>query len=111
VRLPPTLASALSDRIRIPGHRRARQGRPERDADKDRALAFPARTVIGSQAGLPALTVPAGFTDDGPPVGMELLGTPLAGAKMLQFARDWESLRRPRRSPAPRPCNVIAPQR
>ena len=37
--------------------------------------------MIGSQAGLPALTIPVGFTRDGLPVGLELLGAPLAEAK------------------------------
>jgi amidase len=68
-------------------------------AEKYRALNFPTNTVIGSQAGLPALTIPVGFTEDGLPVGMELLGTPLAEAKMLQFAHAWETFRRPRQAP------------
>jgi Asp-tRNA(Asn)/Glu-tRNA(Gln) amidotransferase A subunit family amidase len=74
--------------------------RDELAAEKYRALAFPTNTVIGSQAGLPALTIPIGFTQDGLPVGMELLGTPLAETKMLQFAYAWETFRRPRRTPA-----------
>ena len=76
---------------------------PMRDqlaAEKYRALNFPTNTVIGSQAGLPALTIPVGITEDGLPVGMELLGTPLAEAKMLQFAHAWEIFRRPRQTPA-----------
>jgi amidase len=87
---------------------------PRRDelaAEKYRALAFPTNTVIGSQAGLPALTIPVGFTEDGLPVGMELLGTPLAETEMLQFARAWETFRRPRQTPALRPYNAIEPQR
>ena len=52
-------------------------------ADRYQCLAFPTSTVIGSQAGLPALTIPVGFTSDGLPVGLELSGTPLAEAKML----------------------------
>jgi amidase len=74
--------------------------RDELAAEKYRALAFPTNTVIGSQAGLPALTIPVGLTEDGLPVGMELLGTPLAETKMLQFAHAWETFRRPRQSPA-----------
>jgi Amidase len=77
--------------------------RDELAAEKYRALTFPTNTVIGSQAGLPALTIPVGFTEDGLPVGMELLGTPLAETKMLQFARAWESFRRPRQPPTLRP--------
>ena len=55
--------------------------------------------MIGSQAGLPALTIPVGFTGDGLPVGLELLGTPVAEAKMLQFARAWEQATEPRYAP------------
>jgi amidase len=64
--------------------------RDELAAEKYQCLTFPTNTVIGSQAGLPALTIPVGFTSDGLPVGLELLGVPLAEAKMLQFARSWE---------------------
>ncbi|MFE9612670.1 amidase [Streptomyces sp. NPDC006012] len=73
--------------------------RDELAAEKYRALTFPTNTVIGSQAGFPALTLPAGFTDSGLPVGMELLGTPLTERKMLQFAQAWEKSTQPRKAP------------
>jgi amidase len=73
--------------------------REELAAEKYQALTFPTNTVIGAQAGLPALTVPVGFTADGLPVGLELLGTPLAETNMLQFARAWEESTQPRRAP------------
>jgi Asp-tRNA(Asn)/Glu-tRNA(Gln) amidotransferase A subunit family amidase len=73
--------------------------REELAAEKYQALTFPTNTVIGSQAGLPALTIPVGFTTDGLPVGLELLGTPLAETSMLQFARAWEKSTQPRRAP------------
>ncbi|MGW2939013.1 amidase [Streptomyces sp. NPDC001156] len=73
--------------------------REELASEKYSALAFPTNTVIGSQAGLPALTVPAGFTPDGLPIGMEILGTPLAEAKILQFAHAWEKSMQPRKTP------------
>ncbi len=74
--------------------------REELAGEKYRALTFPTNTVIGAQAGLPALTMPVGFTADGLPVGLELLGTPLAEAKMLRFARAWERAAKPRMAPA-----------
>jgi amidase len=74
--------------------------RQELAAEKYTALTFPTNTVIGSQAGLPALTIPAGFTGDGLPVGLELLGMPLAETSMLQFARGWERSTWPRKPPA-----------
>jgi amidase len=75
---------------------------PRRDEladEKYRCLTFPTNTVIGSQAGLPALTIPVGFAGDGLPVGLEVLGAPLAEAKMLQFARAWERAAEPRHGP------------
>jgi amidase len=63
------------------------------------ARTFPTNTLIASQAGLPALTIPVGFTDDGLPVGLELLGAPLSEAKMIQFGAGWESATRPRTPP------------
>jgi len=74
--------------------------REELIAEKYQCLTFPTNTVIGSQAGLPALTIPVGFTPDGLPVGLELLGTPLAESKMLQFAHAWELAAKPRKAPA-----------
>jgi amidase len=63
------------------------------------ARSFPTNTVIASQAGLPALTIPVGFTEDGLPVGLELLGAPLSEAKMMQFGKGWESAAKPRAAP------------
>jgi amidase len=68
-------------------------------SEKYTALTFPTNTVIAAQAGLPALSMPVGFTADGLPVGMELLGTPLGETKMLQFAHAWEQSARPRVAP------------
>jgi Asp-tRNA(Asn)/Glu-tRNA(Gln) amidotransferase A subunit family amidase len=68
-------------------------------AKKYQSLTFPTNTVIGSQAGLPAITIPVGFTADGLPVGLEVLGAPMTEAKLLQFARSWEKAVQPRTSP------------
>jgi amidase len=77
--------------------------RVELVARKYGVLSFPTNTVIGSQAGLPSLTAPSGFTDHGLPVGMELLGTPLSEARMLQFASSCEEAFQARRAPALQP--------
>lgn len=63
------------------------------------ALTFPTNTVIGSQAGLPALTMPAGFTTAGLPVGLEVLGTPFSEGTLLSFAAGWEAAANPRKAP------------
>lgn len=74
--------------------------RQELTEAKYQALTFPTNTVIGSQAGLPALSVPVGFSDGRLPVGMEVLGPPLSEARMLQFAQAWELAAHPRAAPS-----------
>lgn len=63
------------------------------------ALTFPTNTVIGSQSGLPALSVPAGFTSEGLPVGLEVLGKPFSENTLLRLAASWETAVQPRRAP------------
>jgi amidase len=49
--------------------------------------------------GLPAITVPAGFADDGMPVGVELLGRPFAESDLLRLAYAFEQATHYRRPP------------
>lgn len=49
--------------------------------------------------GLPAITVPAGFADDGMPVGVELLGRPFAEPELLTLAYSFEQATHHRRLP------------
>ena len=41
-------------------------------------------------AGLPAISVPVGLSDDGMPVGIQLIGPPRGEAKLLAAARAVE---------------------
>lgn len=53
---------------------------------------------LSAASGLPALTAPAGFTRDGLPVGLEMLGRPFADPRLVQLAYGLEQagpLRRP----------------
>jgi len=59
----------------------------------------PTNTVIASQSGCPAISLPAGFTDDGLPVGLELLGAPLSDRRLVGFAAAYEAVADPRESP------------
>ena len=76
------------------------------DADVD-ALAYPPSTVppvefpdrqpfsemrceLAAHTGLPAIVVPAGFTADGLPVGLELLGRPFAERELVDIAHVYE---------------------
>ena len=53
--------------------------------------------------GFPALTVPAGFTDDGLPVGLEFLGRPFTEAMLLGFGYAYEQATNHRRPPPTAP--------
>ena len=59
---------------------------------------------LSGNSGLPALSVPAGFTDDGVPVGMELLGPAFSEPQLMNLGYAWEvtgQLRRPPYSTPP----------
>ncbi|MEV5966386.1 amidase [Kribbella sp. NPDC051952] len=62
---------------------------PRRDRDRLRLPSgtLPVNTLVASQADLPALTLPGGCTDEGLPVGLELLGLPARDAGLLRLAR------------------------
>jgi Asp-tRNA(Asn)/Glu-tRNA(Gln) amidotransferase A subunit family amidase len=49
--------------------------------------------------GFPALTVPAGFTSDGLPVGLEFMARPFTEAMLFRFGYDYEQQTHRRRSP------------
>jgi Asp-tRNA(Asn)/Glu-tRNA(Gln) amidotransferase A subunit family amidase len=59
--------------------------------------------ALSAVTGLPALSVPAGFTSDGLPIGAELLGRPFADAALLAMAYDYEQAVHPRRAPSTTP--------
>lgn len=72
------------------------------EANLDDALSFPDPIGgIGNICGLPAISVPCGFADDGLPVGLQFIGRPLDDHKVVQAARafqqktDWHT-RRPK---------------
>ena len=54
---------------------------------------------LASNSGFPAITVPAGFTSEGLPVGLELLGRPWDDARLLGLAFAFEQATRYRRPP------------
>jgi hypothetical protein len=59
--------------------------------------------ILSAVSGLPALSIPAGFTPDGLPIGVELLGRPLDDAKLIAMAYDYEQSVHPRRPPSTTP--------
>jgi amidase len=54
---------------------------------------------LSANSGLPALSLPAGFTDDGLPVGIELLGPPWSESRLLSLGFSFERATRHRRPP------------
>ena len=45
---------------------------------------------LSSHSGLPAISLPAGFTDDGLPVGLEMMGKPFEDAALVAMAYAFE---------------------
>ncbi len=65
---------------------------------------------LSATTGFPAITVPAGFTADGLPVGLELLGRAFTDAKLLGYAYAYEQATHHRRAPARTPAlNKLSP--
>lgn len=62
--------------------------------------------ALSAQTGLPALSVPAGFTTEGLPVGVELLGRPLSDVRLVSLAYAFEQLGPRRRAPFSTPVLV-----
>jgi amidase len=61
---------------------------------------------LSAATGLPALSMPAGFTDDGLPIGLELLGAAFAEPRLLGLAHAFEAHERVRRPPFSTPMLV-----
>jgi amidase len=54
---------------------------------------------LSANSGLPAIVVPGGFTPDGLPVGLELLGRAWSEPQLIKFAYAYEQATRHRRPP------------
>lgn len=54
---------------------------------------------LAAHTGLPAIVIPAGFTKDGLPVGVELLGREFDEARLFQLAYSFEQATSHRRNP------------
>jgi hypothetical protein len=61
---------------------------------------------LAAQSGFPALTVPAGFTTGGFPVGIELIGRAFAEPTLLGLAYSFEQATHHRRPPTLGPANA-----
>jgi amidase len=59
---------------------------------------------LSPSSGLPAISLPAGFTDDGVPIGVELIGAAWSEAQLLTLAYSYEQATHPRRPPSTTPA-------
>jgi amidase len=59
---------------------------------------------LSAATGFPALTVPAGFTPGGVPVGLELLARPFEDERLVSYGFAYEAASRPRRAPETTPA-------
>ncbi|MGH9075061.1 MAG: amidase, partial [Acidimicrobiales bacterium] len=59
-----------------------------------------------SVTGLPAISVPCGFTDDGLPVGIQLVGQPAGDRRLLEAAFAFEQATMTWRRPPPEPVPI-----
>jgi Asp-tRNA(Asn)/Glu-tRNA(Gln) amidotransferase A subunit family amidase len=59
---------------------------------------------LAANSGLPAIVVPAGFTPDGLPVGVELLGRMWSESQLIKLAYSFEQATHHRRPPASTPA-------
>ncbi len=66
---------------------------------------------LSAATGLPAISMPAGFSTDGVPIGVELLGPAFAEGPLLRLAYAWEQTTHPRVAPFSTPplVNGAAP--
>jgi len=71
--------------------------------DKYTTANYPTNTPIGAQTQCPAISVPAGLTDNGCPVGIELLAKPYDEAQLVEMAYAYEQVADPRQSPESAP--------
>ncbi len=61
---------------------------------------------LSAQSGLPAISIPAGFTADGLPVGIELMGRAFTDTRLVALAFSFEQSGARRRAPSTTPALV-----
>ena len=78
--------------------------RAELDAGKWTVLGFPTNTLIPAQTWMPSICLPAGFSPDGLPVGMEIVVPPYHEPDLFRLGYAFERATGSRRPPASAPA-------
>ncbi|HET9424801.1 MAG TPA: amidase family protein [Gemmatimonadaceae bacterium] len=71
----------------------------------------PGNCQLSAVTGLPAMAMPAGFTADSLPIGLEILGRTLSDTRLVALAFSYEQAAQPRRSPRLTPALTNPPAR
>jgi Asp-tRNA(Asn)/Glu-tRNA(Gln) amidotransferase A subunit family amidase len=74
--------------------------RAELNSGRWPTLEFPTNTLVAAQTWMPAMSVPAGFTDAGLPIGLELMALPYDEPTLFRIGYAFEQATRHRRAPA-----------
>lgn len=94
------MANVDADAIAFPTTQLPAPSRESLDRGDWTTFTFPTNTLIAAQSWMPALSLPAGFTSAGLPVGLELVGLPYREADLLALAAAVEAVTHQRRAPS-----------
>jgi hypothetical protein len=83
--------------------------REELNAGKRTVLGFPTNTLIAAQTWMPSICLPAGFTPDGLPVGLEIVVPPYHEPDLFRLGYAFERATGYRRPPGQRTGAVTEP--
>ena len=98
------MAQANLDALVFPSVQVVPPSREQLDARLWTTLTFPTNTLIASQTWMPAISVPAGFSDGGLPVGLEFVAKPYDEPTLFRLAYGFEHVSDHRRAPAATPA-------
>lgn len=94
------MAQNRLDAVAFPDAKLPAPTREDIFADRWTCLTYPTNTVIASQLLFPAITIPAGQTADGLPVGLELMAVPYGERALVALAAAAEATLQGRKAPA-----------
>jgi amidase len=68
-------------------------------AGKHKCLEFPTNTLIASQTWMPSICLPAGFSEEGIPVGVEIIVPPYREPELFRLGGGFEAVIKGRKAP------------